>query len=404
MVKCSAMFNFGKTKDLSLSNINEEKLKKMVEELDRTSKLLVRRDLELTQTNAELDSKYKELEAEKEKVESIFRNLTDGLIFFNNTGEVIKVNSRAKKFFNVKSEGIGNFYEKLRNIKYKMLKEILINRESKKAEQINFNKLVLQVATVEVVDSVKKPIGYMKILHDITREKEIDAMKSEFISIAAHQLRTPLTAIKWAMKMILDGDAGELNSEQQDILLKGYNSNERIIKLINDLLNVSRIEEGKFGLVFKKDSFSALLDEAVKSEENLATMRNISLIFKKGKELPCVYMDKNKMGIVLSNILDNSIKYTRKFGKIEVVAFVSEGNVKVSIKDNGVGIPKEEQKRLFSKFFRGSNVMRMQTEGTGLGLFIMKNIVEQHNGKIKIKSEEGKGTDVLIELPIEGGP
>lgn len=378
----------------------EQGLKKLVEELDKASKLLVRRDLELTQTNEELDNKYRELEDEKKKIESIFKNLTDGLIFFNNIGAIRMTNPKAKEFFNVKSEDADFFYQALKNIKNKTAKEILLNRDTKKAEEIKLRNLVLQVFTVLVEDSENKPIGYMKILHDITREKEIDAMKSEFIAIAAHQLRTPLTAIKWTIKMVMDGDAGEVNQEQKDILMKGYKSNERIIKLINDLLNVSRIEEGRFGLVFKKDSFADLLDEALKTEENLIATRNISLIVKKPKNLPEVYMDKNKMEIVVANILDNAIKYTPEFGEIKMNISVLRNEIALTVKDNGVGIPKEEQKRIFSKFFRGSNVMRMQTEGTGLGLFIMKNIVEKHNGKIKINSEEGKGTEVKIILPI----
>lgn len=240
----------------------------------------------------------------------------------------------------------------------------------------------------------------VKIKETRERDKLINKIKTEFITIAAHQLRTPLTAIKWTIKMILDGDAGKLNEGQKDILLKGYKSNERIIRLINDLLNVSRIEEGRFGLVFKKNSFEDLLDEALKTEENLILTRNISLIVNKPKKIPEVYMDIEKMGIALATILDNAVKYTPEFGKIEVKVSVLEDKINLFIKDNGVGIPKEEQDRLFSKFFRGSNVMRMQTEGTGLGLFIMKNIIEKHNGEIKIKSEEGKGTEVKIILPI----
>ncbi len=381
----------------------ENELKKLLEELDKASKLLVRRDLELTQTNEELDNNYSELKDEKKKIENIFRNLTDGLIFFNNTGAISMTNPKAREFFNVKSEDAEFFYQALKNIKDKTTKEALLNRDSKKVEEIKIKNFVFKIFTVLVEDSSNRLIGYMKILHDVTREKEIDAMKSEFIAIAAHQLRTPLTAIKWTIKMVLDGDAGEINQEQKDMLEKGYKSNERIIRLINDLLNVSRIEEGKFGLVFKKDSFSYLLDEAVKVEENLLAMRNITLTIKSPKDLPEVYMDKSKMGIVLANVLDNAVKYTPEFGKIEVSVFVSSSRnkIKLSVKDNGVGIPKDEQKRIFSKFFRGSNVMRMQTEGTGLGLFIMKNIVEKHKGKIKIKSEEGKGTEVIIELPIE---
>ena len=240
----------------------------------------------------------------------------------------------------------------------------------------------------------------MKIFYDTTREKAIDKMKSDFISIAAHQLRTPLSAIKWVIRMILDGDAGKLNKEQQELLDKGYLSNERIIRLVNDLLNVSRIEEGKFGFNFKKEDFLEVLAIAISNIESLATKNHQELIVKKPSKLPKIFLDKERMIMVLQNLLSNAIKYTPEYGKIKVIVKVDKQNLNVKINDQGVGIPAEDQPKLFSKFFRAANVVKLETEGTGLGLFIVKNIIEKHNGQVSLKSEEGKGTEVNFSVPI----
>jgi signal transduction histidine kinase len=244
-------------------------------------------------------------------------------------------------------------------------------------------------------------LGIMKIFYNLTREKIIDKMKSEFISIAAHQLRTPLSAIKWVIKMILDGDAGKLNDEQKNLLSQGYASNERIIALVNDMLNVSRIEEGRFGYSFTPDKLDEALDIVVKSLANQIANKKIKLDLFLPPKLPMVYMDKQKMVLVLQNILENAVKYTPEHGKIDIKVKNTNDNLEIAIKDNGVGIPQNDQAKLFSKFFRASNVMRMQAEGSGLGLFIVKNIIEKHGGTIICKSEEGHGTEFVFTLPLD---
>ena len=241
----------------------------------------------------------------------------------------------------------------------------------------------------------------MKIFYNLTREKAIDKIKSDFISIAAHQLRTPLSAIKWVIKMILEGDAGELNVEQRDLLRKGYISNERIIRLVNDLLNVSRIEEGKFGFNFEKTDFQEVLVAAKGNLEGLIAKNHQELIVQKPEKIPLVYLDKERMIMVLQNLLDNAVKYTPEYGKIEIIITTDKNFLYVKVKDQGIGIGKNDQTKLFSKFFRAANAVKLETEGSGLGLFIVKNIIEKHNGSIELKSEEGRGTEINFSLPIE---
>ena len=201
--------------------------------------------------------------------------------------------------------------------------------------------------------------------------------------------------------MILDGDAGELTNEQRELLNKGYLSNERIIKIVNDLLNVSRIEEGKFGFNFEKADFQEVLSAAVSNVESLVAKNHQELMIKKPPKLPKIFLDQEKMIMVMQNLLSNAIKYTPEHGKIQVTIEVDKQNLHVKIKDQGVGIPKVDQPKIFTKFFRAANAVKLETEGTGLGLFMVKNIINKHNGQISLKSEEGKGTEVSFSIPLE---
>ncbi len=233
------------------------------------------------------------------------------------------------------------------------------------------------------------------------REKLIERMKTEFVSLAAHQLRTPLSAIKWALRMVLDEESKNINQEQRELLERTYQSNERMIDLINDLLNVARIEEGRFLYEPADASPEEIADSVIDSLKEKAESRNIKLVFRKpASPLPFVKMDKEKINIALTNLITNAINYTHRDGEITVELLSDAKSVKFRVQDNGVGIPKEEQNRIFTKFFRASNVVKMDTSGTGLGMFITKNIVEAHGGKIWFESEENKGTTFHFTLPI----
>lgn len=230
--------------------------------------------------------------------------------------------------------------------------------------------------------------------------KELDNLKSEFISVAAHQLRTPLSAVKWAVKMVIDGDAGALNEEQKNLLDQGYKSNERMITLVNDLLDVSRIETGRFEYSFVDGSLEDLVETTIQDFQQIVKHKSVNLKYDKpDAPLPKVQMDTLKLKMVVENLIDNAVKYTAPGGKVEVLFKYDKNIIEVIVADNGVGIPKGQMTQLFSKFFRAKNVIKMQTDGTGLGLFIAKRIVEKHGGAIWVESEEGKGTKMHFTLP-----
>ena len=229
-------------------------------------------------------------------------------------------------------------------------------------------------------------------------------MKTEFVSIAAHQLRTPLSAIKWTLRMILDGDLGKVPKSQKEFLQKTYQSNERMIRLINDLLNVTRIEEGRFLYNVQNEDIIELTEKVIVPLKELAQHKSLKFDFKKPKQkIPKVKIDKEKISLAVQNLVDNAIHYTQK-GSIEVSIKFSQEKKEIlfSVRDTGIGIPKSQRKRVFSRFFRAANAIKTETEGTGLGLFIAKNIIEAHGGKIWFESEENKGTTFYFTLPVKG--
>jgi signal transduction histidine kinase len=229
----------------------------------------------------------------------------------------------------------------------------------------------------------------------------VERLKTEFVSISAHQLRTPLSAIKWTLRMLLDGDLGQITEEQREFLARTYRSNERMIDLVNSLLNVTRIEEGRFLYHRILKDMVTIVEEVLVQFENEIKKKKIKLVFKKPlRPLPRVLVDTDKIKLVVENLIDNAVKYTLEKGKIVITLKKLNKEIEFCIKDNGVGIPSDQNGRVFTKFFRGANVMKLETEGSGLGLFIAKNIIEAHGGKIWFKSKQNKGTTFWFTLPI----
>lgn len=228
-----------------------------------------------------------------------------------------------------------------------------------------------------------------------------EKLKTDFVTLSSHQLRTPLSAIKWFIEILLTQRAGKLNKKQVDYLKEVQRSNERAIALVNDLLQVSRVHEGKLHLDLAESDLAQLVEEAVDAHRSLMTNNNISFHFEiLNGPLPIVLVDRVKVRRVISNLLSNAVKYTPRGGSVRVVVKKEPRELVCSFSDTGVGIPADEQDQLFQRFFRGSNVSKIQPDGTGLGLYIAKSLVEVHKGKIWFESEEGKGTTFYFSLPI----
>jgi PAS domain S-box-containing protein len=345
---------------------------------------------------------------ERNKTMAIIENLTDGILLLDKMNEVEIISPPVVDFFRKEQKDVvgKNIIELLSGEELKKIKEFLIDEEKKKVkplfrQEISVGaRLDLEVTTVFLKAEAEEG-GVLIIFHDVTRDKLVERMKTEFVSIAAHQLRTPLSAIKWTLRMVLDGDAGELSSEQKDLLEKTYVSNERMISLINDLLNVSRIEEGRFLYKQEPGQLEDVIKEVVNGSQELLKMKKVNLSVDIPKEkLPLVNFDKEKMELAVQNLLENAAKYTPEGGNIRISLKKHEAEIVFEIKDTGVGIPESEHERIFTKFFRGDNVIKMETEGSGLGLYTTRNIIDAHRGKIWFESEEGKGTTFYFSLPF----
>lgn len=229
---------------------------------------------------------------------------------------------------------------------------------------------------------------------------QANKMKTEFVSIASHQLRTPLSAMRWTINLLEDNRVGEMGSEQKKYLELVKEGNERMIKLVNDLLDVSRIEMGRVLLQPGQTNLYVLIEKTVKDLSEIAKQSNIEIKLEAEETLPNVYVDPGKLSMVIQNLIDNAIKYSRGRGEIKIKAEKDGKFVKVAIQDQGVGIPQNQQKQIFQKFFRSDNALKNQTAGTGLGLFIAKSVVEESKGKIWFESKLDQGTTFFFTLPI----
>ncbi|MBU0598246.1 HAMP domain-containing histidine kinase [Patescibacteria group bacterium] len=261
----------------------------------------------------------------------------------------------------------------------------------------------LSTVEAELLKANQELIRLNRIYSKVNRRlKEVDQMKTEFISVASHQMRTPLSATKWVIRMLLDGDLGTLNPQQREMLNKGYQTNERMIMLINDLLNVSRIEEGRFQYRFVHMSLEEIIESVVQEMYNVIKKKGIKFEYKKPKApVQKVNIDPQKIRLAIQNLFDNALKYTPSGGRVVISLKQDKDQLIFSITDSGVGIPTQQQGRIFSKFFRADNVIRMQTDGSGLGLFIVKSIMDNHKGNTWFESIEGKGTTFYFTLPIK---
>lgn len=233
------------------------------------------------------------------------------------------------------------------------------------------------------------------------RLRELDKVKTEFISVAAHQLRTPLSAVKWTLSLLIEENAGNLTAEQKSLLMKGYESNERTINLINKMLVVTRIESGKMQYELQYLHIEDLIDTVLLDFVGETQTRGVTLTFNRPRHpLPYVHADAEKIRAVVQNLVENALYYSKR-GTAVTVSVAQDGDaVTVSVHDAGIGIPAHQQLGIFNKFFRADNAAKMKTDGSGLGLFVAKNIVDRHGGRIWFESRENAGTVFYFTLPV----
>lgn len=233
-----------------------------------------------------------------------------------------------------------------------------------------------------------------------SRQEKLGTLQSDFITLASHQLRTPLSGMRWLLELLMNPRTGPLNKKQKEYLEKIYSSNDRMIALVNDLLEVTRLDQGGSKIYLQPTDLVQVIHGLIKEKGRSVTDKKLKIVFTTAQEpFPMVMTDPNRIKQALGNILSNAIDYTPAGGSIKIELTTYDGVVQCSVQDTGVGIPKDQQKNAFTKFFRGTNVLKFETVGTGLGLYITKAFIEGSGGKIWLESQEGVGTTIFFTLP-----
>ena len=363
-----------------------------------------------------------DLRAAKAKDKAILSSIGEGLVATDNDGRIVMVNSAFESLLGWKGDEIrGKKLSDVLEILDSETKEVLSSEALQDDHnQDNFTNVYLykrKDGSSFPVSVIRAPIvlekskfGVVELFRDITEELAVDRAKTEFVSLASHQLRTPLSAINWHAEMLLDGDMGELSAPQKKGIEFIYEGNQRMVMLVHSLLNVSRLEMGTFGVVPVLVEVPELSQKVLANEVLRIKEKKLKIVENYSKGISKFNTDYNLLAMVLNNLVTNAIKYSNKSGKVSIViSMIDSGEVSeisseqdllcIEVCDNGYGIPKEQQPFIFDKLFRADNVKEKDTDGTGLGLYIVKSIVETLGGVISFESEKEKGASFRVVLP-----
>jgi PAS domain S-box-containing protein len=351
---------------------------------------------------------------QRAEAEALFTSIGDGAISTDEFGRITRVNPAAQLLLGYsEAELLGEWYPKMIIAVSENDEPInLIDRPITKAfltgkpisEKTHLRrkdgKKVAVAISASPILLKGRPLGLIEVFRDITFEQEVDRMKSEFISLASHQLRTPLSAIKTYSHMLADGYMGGLTDEQKETLSHIISGADRMNALISTLLNITRIESGTIQVTPKLQRIDKLADEVTKELAVIAGDKRIILsLAVRGQGSLNVRTDSLIVKEVLINLITNGIKYTPVGGKVALLVRPRRNDIILEVRDTGWGIPKYDQEQIFSKFFRAPNIARRETTGTGLGLYLVKGLVEALGGNIWFTSSEEKGTTFYVSLP-----
>jgi signal transduction histidine kinase len=367
------------------------------------------------QATAALSKLQYVLETEKGKLTSMISSLVDGVFMIDINKNLLIINDSAKTFLNITAQAvtlthvltaIGQQY----NLADK-IDQTLKNNSMLEDKGITIGNKIFNVFIISVPNALDEkngqPIGASILFHDVTIEKSVETIKEDFTHMMVHELRAPLTAIKDSAELMIETfeDKGALEKEQQKRLLKIMDmQSKNLLEQINQVLDAAKIEAGKFSIEKVSSDMGEVIQNAVEPYLPQANKKQILISTDIYYPLPKVDVDPTRITQVLNNLISNSLKFTPINGKVVISAKPGDGTITVSVSDNGIGIPENEQKDLFSKYYQiRTTPHELAKKGTGLGLYIIKGIVEAHNGSVGVISSEGKGTTIYFTLPIAGG-
>jgi len=369
---------------------------------------------EQKQHERELQESKTRTEQEKAKAEAILQSIGDGVFAVDLNYKIMLMNSVAEQLSGFSFiETQGKYYKDIfqfvqeKNpespyplfveevIKTGMVKKLANHTLLVKRDQ---TKLPISDSAAPIKDDKGNIFGAIVVVRDASREREIERVKDEFILIAAHQLRTPLGSMRWIIEMLLSyKDTSPKAREKIELINK---SNKRMIILVNDLLNVSRIDQGKVQNEPTITDVCEIIKAAALEMDAEAQKRKVSIDLRLDVNIPKIMIDPKRFADVIQNLLSNAVKYNVVGGKAVIVGMLVANYIRISVADDGIGIPKEDQERVFSKFYRAANAAHSDTTGSGLGLFVVKSYVEEWGGSVRFQSVEGKGSTFYLELPV----
>lgn len=362
---------------------------------------------------------WRSVSLERNQLRSIVGAMDDALIVYDQNFTVLFFNPASEKLFHIVSaDFLGNriepklaenpTYRRLAQVIFPSLAPSMISRSPAgkypQVVDLSFDNpyMELRTFTSPIIDEGGQLLGFMKIVRDRTREVSLAKEKGEFVTVTSHQLRTPLTHIVWALEAITK-EAG-ISAESKAMAENAFVAANQLRTIVEDLLNISRIEEGRFGYQFQKVDLLKFVEGILEAAAPNARQLGIKIYLNRPEDaLPEVTMDVQKLSMALTNLIDNGIRYNVKNGEliVTVANLPNQPFVQISVKDTGIGIPPEEIQKLFVKFFRASNALKFATEGSGLGLYITQNIIRAHGGNMNVESEVGRGSTFSFTLPTD---
>ena len=384
-----------KEREVELENIKKATLN-ILDDLEEEKKAVERRVVERTQ----------EIVHEKEKLHQVTKNMNDGAILLNTEGEVIFVNERVYELMGIKDQdrlpelSLDFLFNHFKSVDIKKYFRQCVEGETFRIPEAEVGGKIFELFfhCLEYTQKTNQSDGCFILISDITDRKLLERSKSELVAIASHQLRTPLTAMRGNVEMLIDESYGAMNSGQHELLGDIEVSTKRLITMVNDMLDITKIEQGKLDMINESVNMNGLIASICMDLGDYAKRHMFTIDMNIPEDI-VAYGDKLRMRQVFQNLIDNAIKYSRNPGKLSIIVQADRTHVEVILKDNGIGIPKSEQAKLFDRFYRASNTANTATSGSGLGLYIVQSIVGQLNGTIRFESEENVGTTFFVSLP-----
>lgn len=350
--------------------------------------------------------KYGKALADKQETEAVIRSVAEGLVVVDAKGQVVMMNPAAEKLLGVSSKNkIGRpVLEGARKEQlFSLAKDTPGGSKEIELDGEDDTKRTLRASSAIIENENGQTVGMVSVLNDITKQKEIDGMKASFVSSVSHELRTPLIAIEKSVALILGGTVGKVSPSQEQLLDIAHRNLKRLTLLINDLLDLSKLEASKMKLSRQPERIARVVDDCIATLDTWAKAKSIALAKQVAPDLPEIDMDANRITQVLTNLIGNAIKFTPNEGRIFVSAVrrANAQEIEVSVKDTGIGLKPEHLSKVFDKFYQVGERVSSDVNGTGIGLAISKEIVELHGGKIWVESEKGQGANFIFTLPMK---